>query len=105
MLFRSPAQIVWRRGLEVISISAPIGIQCLTKEAAKRGWGKLQDLITEVRAITNRPVDDRTADPSTNGNSINHHAQETIELLDRTVTSALHEPEVTTPIAAAAPLY
>lgn len=47
-----PAQIVWRRGLQVVGISSPIGIQCLTKEAARKGWGKLHDLITEVRAIT-----------------------------------------------------
>jgi hypothetical protein len=58
-----PAQIVWRRGLEVVGLSAPIGIQCLTKEAARRGWGKLQDLITEVRAITERSAADRTALP------------------------------------------
>lgn len=47
-----PAQIVWRRGLQVVGMSAPIGIHCLTQEAITRGWGKLQDLITEVRAIT-----------------------------------------------------
>lgn len=47
-----PANIVWRRGLEIVSVSAPIGIQCATREAANRGWGKLQDLITEVRAIS-----------------------------------------------------
>lgn len=53
-----PAQIIWRRGLEVVSISAPIGIQCLTHEAAKKGWGKLQDLITQVRAISSQPTPD-----------------------------------------------
>jgi hypothetical protein len=76
-----PAQIVWRRGLEIVAVSAPIGIQCLTHEAAKKGWGKLQDLITEVRAITatapdqpapHDPGDTRTPpaqdpDPATNG--------------------------------------
>ncbi|MBI4561876.1 MAG: hypothetical protein HY724_07500, partial [Candidatus Rokubacteria bacterium] len=46
-----PAQIVWRRGLRVVSVSQPIGIQCLTREAVRQGWGKLHHLITEVRAL------------------------------------------------------
>ena len=46
-----PAQIVWRRGLTVVSESADIGIHCLTKDAIRQGWGKLQDLITQVRAV------------------------------------------------------
>jgi hypothetical protein len=46
-----PAQIVWRRGLQIISTSSDIGIYCLTREAVRNGWGKLQDLITQVRAV------------------------------------------------------
>jgi len=46
-----PAQIVWRRGLQVIDTSSDIGIYCLTREAVRHGWGKLQDLITQVRAV------------------------------------------------------
>ncbi len=46
-----PAQIVWRRGLQIVSTSADIGIHCLTRDAIRNGWGKLQDLITQVRAI------------------------------------------------------
>lgn len=46
-----PAQIVWRRALRVVSVSQPIGIQCLTREAVRHGWGKLHHLITEVRAL------------------------------------------------------
>lgn len=58
-----PAQIVWRRGLEIIDTSAPIGIQCLTHEAAKKGWGNLQDLITQVRAIRGTPSTPPSPDP------------------------------------------
>src|SRR5574337_339808 len=65
-----PAQIVWRRGLQIVGISSPIGIQCLTKEAARRGWGKLQDLITEVQAITaTAPAEPPAAHPHT-GNPV-----------------------------------
>jgi len=39
-----PAEVVWRRGLEVVAVSAPIGIGCLNGR-----FGKLQDLITQVR--------------------------------------------------------
>lgn len=46
-----PAQIVWRRGLQIIDTSSEIGIYCLTREAVRHGWGKLQDLITQVRAV------------------------------------------------------
>jgi hypothetical protein len=46
-----PAQIVWRRGLQVVQTSADIGIHCLTRDAIRNGWGKLQDLITQVRAV------------------------------------------------------
>lgn len=46
-----PAQIVWRRGLTVVQVSADIGIHCLTRDAVRNGWGKLNDLITEVRAV------------------------------------------------------
>jgi hypothetical protein len=46
-----PAQIVWRRGLQIIDTSSDIGIYCLTREAVRNGWGKLQDLITQVRAV------------------------------------------------------
>lgn len=63
-----PAQIVWRRGLQVVGISSPIGIQCLTKEAARRGWGKLQDLITAVHAITaTAPATPPTEHPQAGG--------------------------------------
>jgi hypothetical protein len=46
-----PATIVWRRGLTVVATSADIGINCLTRKAIREGWGKLQDLITKVRAV------------------------------------------------------
>ena len=46
-----PAQIVWRRGLQIVATSSEIGIYCLTREAVRNGWGKLQDLITQVRAV------------------------------------------------------
>jgi hypothetical protein len=52
-----PAQIVWRRGLTTVATSADIGIYCLTREAVRNGWGKLQDLITEVRAVRAREGD------------------------------------------------
>lgn len=69
-----PAQIVWRRGLEVVGTSAPIGIQCLTKEAARRGWGKLHDLITEVRAITSTiPGDDRRENQHSHAPTVSDH--------------------------------
>ena len=60
-----PAQIVWRRGLQIVSSSADIGIHCLTRDAIRNGWGKLQDLITQVRAIRAQqqpPADSTPAD-------------------------------------------
>jgi hypothetical protein len=60
-----PAQIVWRRGLQVVQTSANIGIHCLTRDAIRNGWGKLQDLITQVRAIRAQqqpPADSTPAD-------------------------------------------
>ena len=65
-----PAQIVWRRGLTTIDTSADIGIYCLTREAVRNGWGKLQDLITQVRAVRREatgemPTESVTAAPST----------------------------------------
>ncbi len=44
-----PAQIVWRKGLEIVDVSSPIGIGCL-----KRTAGKLEPLIAEIRAILER---------------------------------------------------
>ena len=44
-----PAQIVWRKGLEIVDVSAPIGIGCLTRSA-----GKLEPLIAEIRAVLER---------------------------------------------------
>jgi hypothetical protein len=48
-----PAQIVWRRGFTVVDVSESIGIQCLTHKAVREGWGKLNHLIEEVRALLN----------------------------------------------------
>lgn len=44
-----PAQIVWRKGLEIVDVSSPIGIGCL-----KRTAGKLEPLIAEIRAVLER---------------------------------------------------
>jgi hypothetical protein len=44
-----PAQIVWRKGLEIVDVSSPIGIGCLTRTA-----GKLEPLIAEIRAVLER---------------------------------------------------
>lgn len=44
-----PAQIVWRKGLEIVDVSSPIGIGCL-----KRTAGKLEPLIVEIRAVLER---------------------------------------------------
>jgi len=41
-----PAQVVWRRGLDVVATSAPLGIGCLNGR-----YGKLNDLITKVRVV------------------------------------------------------
>ena len=57
-----PAQIVWRRGLTVVSVSSDIGIHCLTRDAIRQGWGKLQDLITQVRAVRAQQLPSATED-------------------------------------------
>lgn len=46
VLLKYPAYIVWRKGIEIVKVSKPIGILCLNNRAKK-----LNDLIVETQII------------------------------------------------------
>ena len=98
-----PANIVWRRGLQIVSVSAPIGIQCATREAARKGWGRLHDLITEVRAITTQSKDtaQATANPDEIKTSI---SPSEVALADEVIAMPPPPPLQTTTLYATATL-
>lgn len=46
-----PAFVVYRKGTQIVKVSSPVGIFCL-----KSMHQKLNDLVTEIKAITNKDI-------------------------------------------------